>query len=195
MTVLSEYKSMINCMIDEGLTYKMVASALNLSPDTVRRIDGRYPLKKLKSYKARILEKHKRVSNIDHDKFVKLWCNGATYESLSNLFGITVRGAMNYKYRNCKGIKRQVICRCCGKGFETKHYSRTVCTGCSFESTVNYFNHKRWIERINEGTRILREKMLRCEEIETLRKIKEEKKELEDTSKKPWWWEDSEIIR
>jgi len=183
----SDYKSIIQQLVDDGLTYNMVASALNISPNTVRRVDGRYPFKQIKKYtpKHKLLKKFERKSKIDRDKFIKLWQNGATYESIARVFGVTESTARKYKYKNCKGILRSVMCQNCGIVFKTDKYARAFCDACLVDSNMAFFRHKSWKKKLEEGT-ILLEKRRKAE---ALKKSRKELKKHKKIGERPDWWD------
>lgn len=191
---MAEYKSIIHQLSDSGLTLDMIASGLNIAPDSVRKLDGRFP-KRMRYFPKRYQKKRadkdttpKKRGKIDRDRFIKLWKNSVPYDVIAKNFGVTESWARSYKSIKCKGITREIQCRC-GRVFTSDSYLRGLCDSCQYESQIDFWKHNHWVGKLELGTKLLEERRRAEMEAETRKYIKREKIRMGKEEESEWWEE------
>lgn len=175
--ILRELIQLVKQLKDDGMDEWEIASAFNISPETVCRLQ---------------LTKVKKISmhdKIDKKQFIKMWKNGVPYEVIAKKFDVSYDAITQFKSKECRDIVRNAICYSCGTGFETTDTRAGLCESCKFEHHISWFNRLNWKKKLEEGTMMIEEKKkkhLEEEERELLRKLRKKEKKEEE---KPWWWE------
>lgn len=187
MLKLTEFKEIIHILLDDGLSYKQVASAFNLSPGIIRKIDGRYHFKGLKKYGYRLQKvKAKKTSldskdsvsskyKIDKNKFIKMWKKGIPYEVMANYFKVSIQYLYYFKSKFCRDIVRSQQC-ICGIVFSTKIFNKRVCDSCHVEKVLDYFEQRQLLYQMHRGTELIEKRRIKQEEREAYLDRKKQRK-------------------